>query len=81
MSTTTIQTIIPKEITNDLDGGDIQHASFGYYDGIEYAKQNNLKQTTTFREVDEFTHFIVCCGDVMVRVKSTDYPDIPRRQI
>lgn len=77
----TTTAITPKEITNDLDAGDVQYASFGYYDGIAYAKQHNLKQTTSFRDVDEKTHFIVCCGDVMIRVESTDYPEIIRRQI
>lgn len=70
--------ILPKEITFDPNNG--QHiAPFGYYDGIQYAKDNNLKQATEFKDVFAETHFIVCCGDVMVSVKEIDYPEIIRR--
>lgn len=72
--------IIPKEITIDSDNNN-HIASFGYYDGIYYAKQNNLKHTTSFADVNNKTHYIVCCGDVMIRVESTDYPNINRRTI
>ena len=54
-------------------------ASFSYYDGIHYAKEKGLKQSTEFSDVRKGTHFIVCCGDVMVKVEETDYPDIKRR--
>jgi len=70
--------IEPKEITIDSDSGK-EIASFGYYDGIEYAKQNNLNQTTEFKDVFNKTHFIVYCGDVIVSVNKTDYPNIIRR--
>tara|TARA_R110001632_G_scaffold137135_1_gene252805 strand:- start:192 stop:413 length:222 start_codon:yes stop_codon:yes gene_type:complete len=71
--------IIPDEITRDIETG--QHmAHFGYYDGIKYAEENGLKQTTSFMDVANKTHFIVCCGDVMVRVDKTSFPDIYRRE-
>ncbi len=74
------QTIMPKEITKDQEFGH-EVASFGYYDGIQYAKDNKLEQTTSFVDVFAGTHFIVCCGDVMVLVKTADYPSIIRRPI
>ena len=71
--------IIPNEITRDIDTG--QHiAHFSYYDGVKYAKEHNLKQTTSFMDVANKTHFIVCCGDVMLRVSETDYPEMKRRE-
>lgn len=71
---------IPKEIT--LDEVSNEHiASFDYYSGINYAKDNNLEQTIQFSDVFKGTHFIVCCGDIMITVKSTDYPEIERRII
>jgi hypothetical protein len=70
--------ITPKEITRDPDSS-IDLASFGYYDGLKYAELNGLEQDTSFTNVMKYTHFIVCCGDVMVRVADTDYPDIQRR--
>lgn len=68
----------PKEITQDIDTS-INIASFDYYTGIKYAKDNNLEQTTSFKDVYAGTHFIVCCGDVMIMVSKDDYPDISRR--
>jgi len=69
---------IPKEITeDDITAQNI--ASFDYYTGIKYAESLGLKQSTSFTEVSNGTHFIVCCGDVMVQVEPTDYPDITRR--
>lgn len=74
------QAILPSEITLDKDNNiNIHMASFSYYDGIYVAKQLNLKQTSHFGDVMNKTHFIVCCGDVMIRVEETDYPDIKRR--
>ena len=71
-------TIKPKEITQDIDNG-ANTASFSYYDGIQFAEDNNLKQTTSFSEVSKGTHFMVCCGDVIVKVEEVDYPEIERR--
>jgi len=70
--------LIPTDITKCKDTG-LQTASFGYYDGIAYAKEKNLTQTTDFSDVRKGTHFIVCCGDVMIKVESTDFSDIKRR--
>lgn len=73
---------IPKEITIDGEQETPPHiASFGYYDGIKYAQEKGLKQSGDFAQVFAGTHFIVCCGDVMVRVQPEDYPQIPRRDI
>jgi hypothetical protein len=70
----------PKEITLDTDTG-IHVASFSYYDGVKYVKDNGLKQTTSFRDVFAGTHFIICCGDVMVVTSQDKWPDIKRREI
>lgn len=72
------ETIQPKEITRCNETG-INTASFGYYDGIQFAEHHNLKPTTEFSDVRKGTHFIVCCGDVMVKVEESDYPTITRR--
>lgn len=68
----------PKEITQDIETG-INIASFGYYDGINYAKSRNLEQSTSFTDVNNGSAFIVCCGDVMVKVDSNEFPTITRR--
>jgi len=74
-----MKTIIqPKEITRCVDTS-MNTASFEYYDGIQYTKEHNLEQTTEFSEVRNNNKFIVCCGDVMVKVSETDYPNIIRR--
>ena len=52
---------IPTDITKCVDT-DLETASFDYYSGIQYAKENNLKQTTEFSDVCKGTHFMVCCG-------------------
>ena len=69
---------IIKEITQDIETG-INVASFEYYNGIDYANRKGLEQTTHFKEVFAGTHFIVCCGDIMVKVEPSDFPDIERR--
>jgi len=70
--------LLPKEITKCVDTH-LHTASFDFYTGMKYAKENNLLQTTEFSQVREGTHFIVCCSDVMVKVESSDYPEITRR--
>jgi hypothetical protein len=69
---------VPKEITQDIDSDD-NIASFDYYSGIRYCELLGIKQCDNFNQVSDGTGFIVCCGDVMVKVKQTDYPDIKRR--
>ena len=69
---------VPKEITQDIDTA-INIASFDYSSGIRYCELLGIKQHVHFNAVNEGTHFIVCCGDVMVKVKQTDYPNITRR--
>ena len=71
-------TYIPKEITQDIDTC-INIASFSYYDGINYAKSRNLEQSNSFSDVNKGSHFIVCCGDVMIKVDSNEFPEITRR--
>lgn len=69
---------IPKEITSDKDSQfGFEVASFDYYSGIEVAKLNNLKQRPFVGE----GLFMVCCGDVMIEVSSSDFPNITRRII
>ncbi len=75
-----ISNIIPKEITKDSDNNS-EYAHFDYYSGIQYAKDNNLKQTTKWNKVKDKISFIVMCGDVVVRINETDYPEIERRII
>lgn len=68
----------PKEITENSVTKE-QFASFNYYDGIEYAKSNCMKHTTKLKELKDKKHFLVCCGDVMIKVDSNDFPHIKRR--
>lgn len=70
----------PKEITFCKETK-IHTASFGYYDGVNYAKEKGLIQSTNFSDVRKGTHFIVCCGDVMIKVEETEFPEIKRREI
>tara|TARA_R110000772_G_scaffold154835_3_gene265885 strand:- start:544 stop:789 length:246 start_codon:yes stop_codon:yes gene_type:complete len=79
MSKNTLDTTIrPKEITRCVDTG-LNTASFSYSEGIEFAKKNNKEQTTEFSEVRREGKFIVCCGDIMVKVEEEDYSDMIRR--
>ena len=71
---------IPENITRDPDSG-LEMATFDYYTGIAYAKENGLKQTDDYLEVRDGRHYIVFGGDVMVAVTHTDYPEIERRLI
>lgn len=71
---------IPKEITVDVDTKE-NIASFDYYTGIRYCELMKLQQSGNFNQVSEGTHFIVCCGDVMVKVSQVDYPQLVRRNI
>lgn len=69
----------PKEITQDSNTGK-NIASFSYYDGINYAKEHNLKQNLKVNgSLFNKQGFIVCCGDVMTEVEPTDWPLIERR--
>lgn len=70
--------LAPKEITQDIDTH-INIASFDYYSGIRYCELMDIKQCTDFNKVNNGTGFVVCCGDVMVKVEPTDYPTITRR--
>lgn len=69
--------IRPKEITQDCDTG-VNYASFSYHEGIQFAEANGLKQNSNNMNAGSF---IVCCGDVMLKVEPTDYPHIERRGI
>jgi hypothetical protein len=66
--------LLPKEITQDCDTEE-NTASFDYYTGIKIAKELGLKQSTNTKE----GNFMVCCGDVMFKVKPSDYPEVTRR--
>jgi hypothetical protein len=60
------------------DDGESHMASFAYYDGIRVAKLMKLKQTTELELVRKGTHFIVMCGDVVIRITANEYPEIER---
>lgn len=68
----------PFEITKDEETG-VETASFDYYTGIAFVKEKGLKQSTEFSEMRKGTHFVVCCGDVMIHAEPTDWPEIERR--
>ena len=70
----------PTEITKDSETG-VEIASFKYTDGILVAKQNLKSQTTNFDDIINKNMFLVCCGEVMMRVRSTDYQTIDRRVV
>lgn len=70
--------IEPIDITICSDTG-LHTASFDFRSGILYARKRKLEQTSEFADVRAGTHFIVCCGDVMVKVEPTDFPEIKRR--
>lgn len=69
---------LPTEITKCCDTG-IETASFDYYTGIKYVVEHNIPQTTKMSLIQDGSHFIVCCGDVMIGVQPTDFPEIERR--
>ena len=68
----------PKEITQCVNTG-VNVASFSFYEGVKEVEHRKLERTTTFSDVNKYTHYLVCCGDVMFRVKETEYPDVNRR--
>lgn len=70
--------ILPKEITKDCDTG-AETVSFSYFEGVKYAKEAGLLQTDSFTDMRLKTHFLVCCGDVMISVEPADFPSISRR--
>jgi hypothetical protein len=72
--------IAPKDITKDSETQK-EFASFGFYDGIHLAKENKWKQVSDFSDLQHNKTFLVCCGDVMIAVKPTDYPELERRII
>jgi hypothetical protein len=79
-------TIVPKEITIQseyIDNEKVEYhiAHFSYYDGTRYATSRKLRQTTKWYQLIDQTHFIVACGDVMVRIEPKDFPGIRRRRI
>lgn len=68
----------PKEITVD----ETDHlASFDYYTGLSYVKKNNLKQSSDLQDVRKGTHYVVSCGDVVVKVSETDFPEVERTKL
>lgn len=75
MNTTTVK---PKTIDKYLEYGGVEYASFSYYDGIHYAESKGLHHTTSFDKLYNGTHYIVCCGEVIIRVDETLFIDIER---
>lgn len=75
-------TYVPREITTIEYGNELVHiATFDFYSGLAYVKAQGCKHTIEFRKVYENSCFIVCCGDIMVRILSTDFPNIIRRPL
>jgi hypothetical protein len=69
----------PKEIkVYNYPDGPNHMASFSWHAGIAYAKSKGLIQCSELSEVRQKTHFIVMCGDVVIRVEPTDFPEIER---
>lgn len=68
----------PREITKDCDTG-IEHAWFDYYSGIHLAEQFGWKQTTSIAELEKVGNFIVCCGEVGIRIVPADFSHMERR--
>jgi len=72
--------IVPKSIDRYVYSGR-ELASFGYYDGISYCKSMGLHHTTSFNKVDHGTHYMVSCGDVIIRVDADMFPEIERNVV
>ena len=73
--------LTPKEITIDIENN-IHIAHFDYYTGISYSDHAQLSMTTTYKDfIEDNPVFMVACGDVMIRVKEDDYPNIERKTI
>jgi hypothetical protein len=57
--------IQPKEITEDYEfSQSIGH--FSYYEGLQLAKENNLKQTISYQDILNKPCFLVSCGDILM---------------
>ena len=70
----------PKEIlVYQYPDGPNHMASFDWHAGIFYAKEKGLIQSGELSEVRLKTHFIIMCGDVVVRVEPEDFPEIERK--
>ena len=69
--------ITPKEITIDSQNN-CHIAHFSYYDGIQFAKENDKHFTMYYKEVVNENKYMVACGDIMIRVEKTDYLNIVR---
>lgn len=70
--------IQPKEIIKDCETGK-ELASFNYYTGKEYIKQNNLTFCCDFNTVGQGGYYLVCCGDIMTLVTPDMFPNIERK--
>jgi hypothetical protein len=73
---------LPKDInTCEYPEGLIHTASFDYYAGMKYVELNHMKQSSDMGDTRKFTHYVVCCGDVMIRVLPEDFPEVERRPL
>ena len=66
----------PTSIIVDVFGEHI--ASFSYKDGIAEAKRRNLDYTSDMGTVRAHVGFMVCCDNVKIGIKPTEYKEIPR---
>lgn len=76
----TLVDAVPKEVTLCADTG-MHTASFGYYEGKRFSEAKGLKFGTDFADVRNGTHYLVSCGDVVLRVRPEDFPEVERRTI
>jgi hypothetical protein len=83
--TLTNTTIMPEKITRQVYQFEdpervevVDIAVFDYYSGIQCMEANNISQIVFVENMSINHGFIVCCGKVIVRVKTTDYPEIQR---
>lgn len=70
----------PIEITQDSDNG-MNFASFDFYAGKEYAKTIGKTQCTNIMELKGTSEYWVSCGQIVMMVEPTDFPEIERRII
>lgn len=72
----------PKTINRYIGSSTIEdYASFDYYEGIRYCRNQAIPQITSgdpYKRMANFEGYIVTCGEVVIRVKIDMFPDIER---
>lgn len=59
----------------------INIADFSYYLGLLLVRSKGLKQTTSFTDLITGQYYMVLCGTVLLKVESTDYPEVERKSL